>query len=284
MTKNLLIVLSVIVALASCRTLDAPTAFRTKSFDASLLTPEERDLADSLLAIGLDNEALYTLFAPLKPISTVAQFSLDIARPDSLPSGVREAMNSNAPELARLRQYQRIVNTLRSERVELLLIPFRRADKGRRFFEIIAVDRRLLADIIRRDQTFWGQWGFVPEANPAVLLTATEFEEKLDRYRAYGYLFGYPEHAVAFFVEAAREQDSTKTLVPRDFFQIPVYSAKQGRFVYAIPKGQAPSAVDSALYREAEQILRRYESIRARYVRPDGRLRAVELLQEVGQP
>ncbi|MFN3427801.1 MAG: hypothetical protein ACK41G_09540 [Candidatus Thermochlorobacter sp.] len=282
--KYLLMIFCFAAALAACRTIDAPTSLRTKCFDASTLTAEERALADSLLALGLDNEALYTLFAPLKPISTVAQFSLALARSDSLPAGIRHAINPNAPELERLRQYQRIVNALRSERVELLLIPFRRTDKGKRFFEIVAIDKRLLADIIRRDQAFWGQWGFVPESNLAVMLTVTEFEEKLDRYRAYGYLFGYPEYAVTFFVEAAREQDSTKKLVARDFFQIPTYSAKQGRFVYAIPKGHTPSAIDSALYRAAEQILRRYQSVRARYVGPDGRLRALELLQENCSP
>ncbi|MCS7210585.1 MAG: hypothetical protein RMI34_02895 [Chloroherpetonaceae bacterium] len=87
-----LICFCVAACLTSCRTLDVPSSLRAKCFDISALTPEEQGLADSLLAIGLDNEALYTLFAPLKPISTVAQFSLAIARPDSLPSGIREAM------------------------------------------------------------------------------------------------------------------------------------------------------------------------------------------------
>ncbi len=278
--KQFLIFAWVSVLLIGCQASDIARRQVAKCFDTSSLSAEERELADSLLAIGLDNEALYTLFAPLKPISTVVQFSLNVAHPDSLPAGIRNATSADKPEFERLRKYQRIVNALRSECVELFLIPFRRADKGKRFFEIVAVDKRLLSDIIQRDQAFWGQWGFVAESHPATVLTATEFEEKLDRYRAYGYLFGYPEHAITFFVEAARSQDCTGVFVQRDFFQIPVYSAKTGRFVYAVPKGYVPTATDSLIYREAEKILAQYTLLRARHLDSRGRLRAIDLLRE----
>jgi len=282
--KQFLILVWVSVLLIGCQASDVARREVAKCFDTSSLSPEERELADSLLAIGLDNEALYTLFAPLKPISTVVQFSLNVARPDSLPAGIRNATSPDKPEFELLRKYQRIVNALCSERVELFLIPFRRADKSKRFFEIVAVDKRLLSDIIRRDQAFWGQWGFVAESHPATVLTATEFEEKLDRYRAYGYLFGYPEHAITFFVEAARTQDCTGVFVQRDFFQIPVYSAKTGRFVYAVPKGYVPTGTDSLIYREAEKILAQYTLLRARHLDSRGRLRAIDLLRERCSP
>ncbi len=262
-----------------CKTLDAPTRQAARCYDTSTLTPEENRLADSLLAVGLDNEALYTLFAPLKPISTVAQFSLNIPSPDS--TGKRDVISPNAPDLARMRQFQRIANALQSERVMLLLIPFRRTEKGKRFFQLVAVDKPLLARYIARDQAFWGQWGFTAESNLATVLTVTEFEEKLERYRGYGYLFGYPEHAVTFFVEAARSQDSTGVFVKRDFFQIPVYSGKEGHFVYAVPKGYAPTESDSVIYRTAVDALERYKLIRTNYLNADGRLRAIDLLRDV---
>lgn len=115
--------------------------------------------------------------------------------------------------------------------------PFDAQTKASDFFEIVAVDKRLLADIIRRDQAFWGQWGFVPESNLAVVLAITEFEEKLDRYRAYGYLFGYPEYAVTFFVEAAREQDSTKNLCRAIFFKSLPIQLNKGDLFMQFQKG-----------------------------------------------
>lgn len=135
--------------------------------------------------------------------------------------------------------------------------------------------------VIVRDQAFWAQWGFVPNTNPAVILTANEFEERLDRYRGYGYLFGYPEHAITFFVEAARTEDSTKQFVERDFFQIPVFSSQTGHFTYAIPKGYTPTEVDSALYRRATATLQRYKAVRPHFISQDGRLNASELLREL---
>ncbi len=264
--------------LFGCKTIDAPTRQVAQCYDTSTLTPEDNRLADSLLAVGLDNEALYTLFAPLKPISTIAQFSMTVPPSDS--TGKRNVVSPDAPDLARVRQFQRIANALHSERVMLLLIPFRRVEKGKRFFQLVAVDKPLLAQYIARDQAFWGQWGFVSESNLATVLTVTEFEEKLERYRGYGYLFGYPEHAITFFVEAARSQDSTGVFVKRDFFQIPVYSGKEGHFVYAVPKGYTPTESDSVIYRTAVDALERYKRIRTKYLNADGRLRAIDLLRD----
>lgn len=265
-----------LLLVASCKTIE-PDALVQR------LSDDERALADSLLALALDNEALYTLVEPIKPISTVMNFSLPIARPDSLPSGVRDATNPNADALNRLRRLQKVVNELRLGDARLFLVPFKRADNGKRYFEVVAVNLKLLSRAIAKDQAFWGQWGFVPEANPAIVLTAIEFEEKLDRYRGYGYLFGYPEHAITFFVEAARSEDATKRFVERDFFHIPVFSSETGHFTYAIPKGYAPTETDSAIYRKAMATLLRYKAIRPEFVGKDGRLRALQLWERLNE-
>lgn len=243
------------------------------------LSPDEERLVDSLLTLALDNEALYTIAEPIKPISTVLNFSLPIARPDSLPRGIRHAVTPLESDLRRLAQLQTVINRLRIGDVQFFLLPFKRTDRGQRYFEVLAVNLKLLSNIIARDQAFWAQWGFVPNANPAIVLTVVEFEERLDRYRGYGYLFGYPEHAITFFVEAARTEDSTKQFVPRDFFHIPVFSSERGHFTYAVPKGYVPTDVDSAIYRRAVSVLQRYKSLRPLFVRRDGSLDARRLLQ-----
>lgn len=274
MKRNIIIIL--LVFIGACKSIESGKPTLEMNF-----SNEEKQLADSLLMLALDNEALYTIVEPIKPISTVLNFSLPIARADSIPSGVREATNPNSDALKKLTQLQHVVNRLQFGDVQFLLIPFKRAEKGKRYFEVVAVNTKALQKAIARDQPFWAQWGFVPNANPAVILTANEFEERLDRYRGYGYLFGYPEHAITFFVEAARHEDSTKQFVKRDFFQIPVFSSETGHFTYAIPKGYTPTEIDSALYRRATAILQRYKATRQKFISQDARLRATELLQEM---
>jgi hypothetical protein len=276
MTRNFIIILLVIIG--ACKSVESGKPIFDMSF-----SNEEKQLADSLLTLALDNEALYTIVEPMKPISTVLNFSLPIARADSIPSGIREATVPNRDALKKLEQLQNVINRLQFGDVQFLLIPFKRADKGKRYFEVVAVNTKALQKVIVRDQAFWAQWGFVPNANPAVMLTTNEFEERLDRYRGYGYLFGYPEHAITFFVEAARTEDSTKQFVKRDFFQIPVFSSQTGHFTYAIPKGYTPTEVDSALYRRATATLQRYKAARPQFISQDGRLNASELLRELLQ-
>ncbi|MFQ3598574.1 MAG: hypothetical protein SNJ55_04835 [Chloroherpetonaceae bacterium] len=274
MKRDIIIIL--LVFIGACKSIESGKPTLEMNF-----SNEEKQLADSLLTLALDNEALYTIVEPIKPISTVLNFSLPIARADSIPSGVREATNLNGDALKKLTQLQHVVNRLQFGDVQFLLIPFKRAEKGKRYFEVVAVNTKALQKVIARDQPFWAQWGFVPNANPAVILTTNEFEERLDRYRGYGYLFGYPEHAITFFVEAARQEDSTKQFVKRDFFQIPVFSSETGHFTYAIPKGYTPTEIDSALYRRATATLQRYKATRQKFISQDGRLRATELLQEM---
>lgn len=270
------VIIAVLLLVGACKSLEI-----SNPTNEVKLSNEEKRLADSVLTLALDNEALYTIVEPIKPISTVMNFSMPIARPDSVPIGVREASAPSLADLQRLQQLQTVLNRLQIGDVQFLLIPFKRADKGKRYFEVVAVNTALLQKVIARDQTFWAQWGFVPNANPAVVLTTIEFEERLDRYRGYGYLFGYPEHAITFFVEAARSEESNKQFVKRDFFQIPVFSSETGHFTYAIPKGYRPTEIDSALYRKATATLQRYKATRPKFISQDGRLRATELLQEL---
>ena len=112
---------------------------------------------------------------------------------------------------------------------------------------------------------FFGKWGITATANPATVLAITEYEHKYDRWRSYGYLFGYPDYAVDFFVDAGKSQDSTKEFVKRDFFAIPVYAGDKGHFTYAIPKGYQTNETDSLIYNKAFQTLLNYKKTRSAY-------------------
>jgi hypothetical protein len=71
-------------------------------------------------------------------------------------------------------------------------------------------------------------------------------------------LFGYPEYAVDFFVEAGLHQRSTGEFIERDFRQIPTFTSRSGRFVYAVPKLSRPGPEDVALERRATHLLGEY--------------------------
>ncbi len=245
---------------------------------SSPLTVEELRLADSLLTVGLDNEALYTLLDTLKPISSVAGFYVGVTTPDSGVSKEVRSVRLQAGDAEKLGRLQRIVNSLRLGPVRLLLVPFRDVNDGRRYVEVYAVRDAAVRAVLRNDSAFWLQRGFTAGSDIASLITAVEFDRRYDRWRGYGYLFGYPKNAVDFFVQSGQSFDSTKVFVPRDFFQIPAYSGEQRRFVYAVPKGYVPSERDSLLRTRATETLKRYKTLRSSYMNADSTLRAAELI------
>ena len=138
--------------------------------------------------------------------------------------------------------------------------------------EIYVIRKSLFAKKIQQFQSFFGQWGFTPSTNPSVVLSVIEYESKWDRNRAYGYLFGYPAHAVDFFVEASKTQfaDISKKLVPRNFFEIPVFAGEKGHFTYAIPKSYIPTNIDSSIYTNAINTLNKYKNTSSQFLTKNG--------------
>lgn len=231
----------------------------------------ERALADSVLAFGLDHEAVYSLLDTLKPISSLKLLWYPIAKDSTMAEGEARVVKDLAV-LDKIDQYQRLCQTLSRGDCQFVLIPFNMTSKQQRSMEIYVVRKARFAAVLREHAAFFGQWGFTESSDPAVVLTAIEFERQPDRYRAYGYLFGYPPYAVDFFVESTlkTEADPAKKLVPRDFFSIPVFAGKSGFFTYAMPKGHRPGAEDSTLYNKAAQTLERYKNIRSQYNSANG--------------
>ncbi|MEL6617096.1 MAG: hypothetical protein AAFQ43_15240, partial [Bacteroidota bacterium] len=250
-------------------------------FDFTALAADDRALADSILGAGLDHEGLYTLVAGLKPISTLHQESLPLARPDSVPAGVRDAApEAYAPAAARLAQLTRVTDALRCGPVEAVLVPFRRPFEGARTVQIVAADRQRLDGLLARDARFWSALGIAPGADPALVISVVEHAQAYDRWRGYGHLFGYPPEAVTFFVEAGREQDSTGQFVARDFVHAPVHARETGHFTWAVPKGHTLTRPDSLRLGAAANLLAAYRQRRPAYLRADSTVRATDLLRD----
>ena len=240
----------------------------------------DRKLADSLLTLAFDHEALYTLLADIKPMSSICNLSMPLARQDS--SGVNDAI---APEqkrayLQQIERYQKVLEALETDDIGFMISPFKQDHEGKRTLQITAYRRSRLNRMVGEYQSFFGQWGFVSGTHPEILIHTIEYEAKGERFRGYGYLFGYPRHAVDFFVQAALSEERTGEFVKRDFFSIPVFVNRPGHFVYAVPKGYQPTETDSAVYRRAVQVLDHYKSIRPEYLRADSSLRALDLWRQ----
>lgn len=227
----------------------------------------EKQTADSLLAYGLDHEALYTLLDTLKPVSSIKLYRLPLL--STLPAQRDSALNV-------LQNIQRVAAGLSRGDFEFQVIPFERQDSIYKNIELYVVRKSRLKSIIRSHRDFYARLGITEDTPPATVLTVTEYESKYDRWRSYGYLFGYPDYAVDFFVEAGKTQDSTSQFVKRDFFQVPVFAAERGYFTYAMPKGHSPGAADSLTYQQAGRVLNNYKIIRPQYGDDSG-LRATKL-------
>jgi hypothetical protein len=245
----------------------------------SELNEMEKAWADSLILYGLDHEALFSLTDSLKPISSLRTLRFPFAK-DSLQQDGDEYILSNTMALDTIAFMQNILNHLHTDQLRFCLIPFKYSYNSQRSLQILVVNLDAYRMLLHERQHFFGQWGFTAETPPEVLLTAIEYESKLDRFRAYGYLFGYPAHAVDFFVEAAREEALTGEFVKRSFFPVPTYSGKEGYFTYALPQNFTPTAQDSLISLRAEKVLAHYQMIRAQFQTENG-VKAHALLEWV---
>ncbi|MBL7977417.1 MAG: hypothetical protein JNN12_03685 [Bacteroidetes Order II. Incertae sedis bacterium] len=253
------------LALGGCRHLK-PTHPAETCNDFSGWLPSEQKVAQHILLHGLDHEALYTLAADLKPMSTIDDFSFHT---DSLQAAI--------PQLT---LWANIGAKLSCNGKKVVLVPFKNEFDGRKYVELLALDVNRVQKEIRRHPLFWAKLG-ITEATPVELIPLlVESAAKYDRWRGFGYLFGYPDYAVDFFVQAGQEQDSTKQFVKRDFFQIPVFAAEKGHFTYAMPKGHTPALDDSTRYVAAQKILARYRLLRAEQLR-SGTIDAKKLLRNL---
>lgn len=248
--------------LPACR---SPKSTVSKAYKK--MSTVQKQTADSLLAYGLDHEALYTLLDTLKPVSSLKLYRLPLL--SSLLTQRDSALNA-------LQNVQKVAAGLSRGDFEFLLTPFERRDSIYKNIQLYAVRKSRLKSMIRSHRDFYARLGITEDTPPATVLAVTEYETPYDRWRSYGYLFGYPDYAVDFFVEAGKTQDSTSQFVKRDFFQIPVFAAEKGYFTYAMPQGHTPGVTDSLIHQKAGRVLQDYKTRRPKYRNGSG-LKATKL-------
>jgi hypothetical protein len=242
----------------------------------------QQHLLDSMLQYGLDHEALFTILGDVKPMSSIVTLYYPLANTDStlrMSAGVIDSV-LHGPYLDELQSIQYLMNKLDFPDLRFIVVPYQEAEGDKRVVQVSAVKISLLDSLLKKQESFFGQFGLVPGADPGVVASVIENAGVYERYRGYGYLFGYPDQAVDFFVEASFKLNTTGAFVDRSFFNIPVHAAAGGYFVYANPAGYEPSATDSAIYYRAGDVLARYEDIRGSYLDADSALQAYRLLHD----
>lgn len=204
-------------------------------------------LQAELVQTALDREALFTIAGGLKPVST---------------GFWQGSINLDDPSVAELMQVREALSPLRTDDLYADVQSFDLTHDGQRIIEAYVAHRPAVAATIERTQAFWARYAIAPDTHPAELLAVVDRMPKLDRFRAYGLLFGYPDEAIEFFVNAAAEEEATGEFVKRTFVQIPTFDSPTGRFVYAVAVEHEPTAADRRLRAIAAEILDRYRSVR----------------------
>ncbi|MBT0811709.1 hypothetical protein KIH41_10515 [Litoribacter ruber] len=165
----------------------------------------------------------------------------------------RETVNKDLTRLSHS------LTILSNDSIGYTVLPFKANGKTKKTFEILIYHKSSLNKLLSEKSEFFLRRGIIPGDNIEKILALYEFEDKYDRFKAYGHLFGYPDHAVDFFVESAKHQDNGGEFVTRDFYQIPVANGQEGRFVYAVPKDYEAKEIDETLKSTAGILLFRFQ-------------------------
>lgn len=259
--------------------LAAGCSIHTASRGYRKLSDNEKKMADSLILYGLDHEALYTLLDTLKPISSVKMVRYPIASDSTRKPGTVSNIKNHL-YLDSLDSYYHLSQQLTGPKVEFVMIPFKATDKEQKNIQLYVVRKSTLQKCITEQADFFGQFGITINTPAATVISIIEHAQAYDRWRGYGYLFGYPNHAVDFFVQAGKQQDSNGKFVERQFFHVPVFAGNSGHFTYALPKDYTTSDIDSSIYHKASTKLTQYKRSREKWI-GEQKLKTKRILKKI---
>ena len=178
-------------------------------------------------------------------------------------------------------QLERISEAFSCGPLSSVAFPFENLYDGERYVQFRIFRTDAIDNMLEKHAAFWARWAFVQGSNPAIIISVMEYENQLDRYRGYGYLYGYPDHAVDFFVEAAKKDKATGEFVEREFINLPVVSEESGRFVYAVKEGHDLTSSDEKLREKAQANVDLYLEKVDFYRKTDGSIDNATLLRNI---
>ena len=230
----------------------APAVPCEECFPLEQLPGDLRAQAEALLLVALDREALYTIAADLKPMSSgFAELSYPADEPAP-------------PELDELRTILAAFTCTPELTAEVQV--FHASFDGVAYADGLVFHRPRVVETVETFAEVFAPLGVSAEQPPLTIVDAVDADPTTLRFRGYGHLFGYPAYAVDFFAEAAEHEAMTGDFVERDFIHIPTFESAEGRFVYAVPEGHQENAEDLALRARAATVLDRYTDLRAQSI------------------
>lgn len=284
--------------------LPAQTSSRNECFPFEKLTTDERKKAEELLLKALDGEALYTIVGGLKPMSSGFQtFRLRVDLPrlefSEAEKSVTELSAKKAEELTKeeksrltqanqtverkqtlekIAETQKIFETWRcGEELFAAVQHYAQVYEGQRFYDTVVFSRPRLKQMLTEKIDFFSRIGITPDSHPLDVLYAVEYNKTSQRFAGYGYLFGYPDYAVRFFVQASDDEQFSGKFVERGFITLPTIIG-DNHFVYAVPKDHVENDADRVLRAKSEKIFNEYKRRRVEYI-GDGKKGVVEMLR-----
>ena len=304
---NCAVVFCAVVFCAS--NVSAQNTARQNCFPFESLAPAKRRRAEDLLLKALDSEALYTIVGDLKPMSSgFASFQTSVRQSRSMSDTEAAAFLEKYPndetrknltddEKRKLQTAEEAIkrkDTLREieeARKNLSLWHcgddsyfanvqhFAQTFDGKRHSEALVFNHRNLRRMLENRADFFSRWAITSGSHPLQVLYAVETDDSGARFGGYGYLFGYPEYAVNFFVSAAAEEEFTGKFVERDFYSAPTFSRPTNGFVWATPKNHSENADDKTIREKTARIFAEYKTRREKYI-GEGKKGAVEMLRD----
>ena len=234
---------------------------KSRCFNLEGLSPSLRQKSEAYLLKALDTESLFTIVGGLKPMS--AGFY-------SQPISALQDIDELRLIVARWRC---------GDEIHADVVHYASAHASGRHVRGVIFSLPALKRKIEEQSGLFSRWGITPNASPTEVLMAVDDARDASRFAGYGYLFGYPDEAVHFFVNAAIRQEMGDNSRERDSRAIPTFQRETGQFTYAVPKGAEETEADRQLRERARAILEAYRSRRASYV-GDGKPGVAALLRD----
>lgn len=227
-------------------------------FALAHLPAAEREAVESLFLEILDSEALYTVAGGTKPASSgFVRFAVDVEE-------------NAAPEVDRHRRWLEAFRCAGAiyATVHHFAKTYVNQKTGRRErpYEGIVFAVELLRRLVAEQAAFFHRLGVTEHSHPVEILMAVEHAADGERWRGYGWMFGFPSAAVDFFVQAGLRQKQTGEFVRRRFVSLPTFAREQRGVVYAVPEDAPDTEADRAFRRRIEATLGEYRRRRALYV------------------
>lgn len=248
----------------------APSTPRAACFPIETLPAAERPAAAALFLSLLDGEALYTV-AGIKPMSS--GFA-PLRQPEFTPN--RQLLEQYRRWLQVFRCGDELTATLSHFRATF---PNPRTGEPERSYEGVLLHGPLVRQTLQRHSEFFATLGLTASSHPLEVLQTIEYNDRFPRWRGYGYLFGYPDHAVNFFVEAGIQQQLDGRFVERDFIGAPTHSRAERGVVYAVPKGHSRNAADERFLERLAAVFADYRARREKFI-GEGKPGVIALLRD----